>query len=447
MFLSRRLGAGGGTTLPGRIARRIDPQLLAGLVAHLAQGSVIVTGTNGKTTTSRMISGILSRAGLQPVHNRSGANLITGITTALLTSTDLRGRPGGDIGLFEIDEATLPQAVAEVSPRAIVLTNLFRDQLDRYGEINHIAGLWRGVLRALPPGAVVVLNADDPLVASLGRDTSAQTVYFGIEDARAGSPNPQHAADSKRCVDCGTPYHYQVTYYSHLGHYACPNCGTDRPQPNVYARRLELVGTQGAGLELALPQGPLSLHLGLPGLYNVYNALAALACCASLGVPAQALRQGVESFAAAFGRIERIGVDGRQVFLALVKNPVGLTEVLRMLVLDKAPKHLLIAINDNLADGTDVSWLWDADLELLQGKVATVTVSGTRAEDMQLRLRYAGLDMAQVSLEKDLRAAFMRALRRVPTGGTLYILPTYTALLQVRQVIDGVGHIGHFWQD
>ena len=446
-FLSRQLGRGGGTTFPGEIALRIDPRLLARVSARLGQGCVVVTGTNGKTTTSRMIASILRRAELQPVHNRSGANLIEGVTSALLSSSTLLGVPGGDIGLFEVDEATLPQAVAQTRPRAVVVTNLFRDQLDRYGEIDHVASLWQGALASLPPSSTAILNADDPAVAHLGQGLEARVLYYGIDDARWGSAGLQQAADSQHCLACGARYHYRVAYYGHLGDYRCPHCGRARPQPHVAARAIELQGLAGSQVEAALPAGALRMRLGLPGLYNVYNTLAALACCTALGIAPEALQAGIESFSAAFGRIERVEVEGRQVFVALVKNPIGFTQVLHTLLLDQAPKHLLIAINDNLADGTDVSWLWDVDFELLQGRVQSVVVTGTRAEDMQLRLHYALVDMARVSLEKDLAGALARGLANAGPGGTLYILPTYTAMLAMRQVMQERGYVGRFWED
>jgi len=446
-FLSRRLGRGGGTTFPGEVALRIDPRLLARVSARLGEGCVVVTGTNGKTTTARMIASILRQARLRPVHNRSGANLIQGVTSALLSSANLRGVPGGDIGLFEVDEATLPQAVAQIRPRAVVVTNLFRDQLDRYGEIDYLAGLWQGALATLPSSSTAILNADDPAVARLGEGLRARVLYYGVDDPRRGSAGLQQAADSQHCLACGARYDYRVAYYGHLGDYHCPNCGAGRPRPHISARSVELDGTAGSQVEAVPPAGALSIRINLPGLYNVYNLLAALACGSALGATPEALRQGIETLSAAFGRIERIDIEGRQVLLALVKNPVGFNQLLHTLSLDPAPKHLLIVINDNLADGTDVSWLWDVDFELLQGRAQSVVVSGTRAEDMLLRLHYAQVDMGRVSLEKEPPGALARGLANAGPGGTLYILPTYTAMLAMRQVMHEQGYVGQFWED
>ncbi len=446
-FVSRHLNLGGGTTFPGQVTRRIDPRALEKMTARLEQGCIIVTGTNGKTTTTRMISNILRHAGFKPVHNRSGANLITGVTSAILNSSSLLGQPRGDVGLFEVDEANLPRTLAETHPKVVVINNLFRDQLDRYGEIDYVAGLWRGALQTLPPSACVVLNADDPLVASLGKSTRARVLYFGIEDERYGNQILEHAADSKSCVNCGARYVYDVAFYGHVGKYACPVCGEKRPLPNLYAAHLVLASTSGSELSLSTPDGPLEVKVSLPGLYNVYNTLAAAATGFALDIPVVAIKQGVDTFSAAFGRIERVAIGDKMVFLALVKNPVGFNEVLRTLFLDGLPKNLLILINDNIADGTDISWLWDVDFEALQGKVNSVVISGTRAEDMAVRLKYALVDTAAISLETDLDKALQAGLTNVGEGGTLYVLPTYTAMLEIRALMQKMGYVGKFWQD
>ncbi|MBI2201770.1 MAG: DUF1727 domain-containing protein, partial [Armatimonadetes bacterium] len=438
--LSRRLNFGGGTTLPGGITRRIDPGALGKMTGRLRQGCVVVTGTNGKTTTTRMISNMLQVAGLKPVHNRSGANLVSGVTSALLNSSSITGRPGGDIGLFEVDEANLPLVVAEAKPTVVVINNLFRDQLDRYGEIDYIAGLWRKALRQLPSSARVVLNADDPLVASLGKSLAASVLYFGIEDERYGRATLEHAADSKSCVSCGARYAYAVAFYGHVGKYSCPNCGAKRPIPDLGADSISLNGTVGAELLMRGPQGPLNVRLGLPGMYNVYNALAAAATGLALGLPLEDVKAGIEGFSAAFGRIERIQIEDKLIFLALVKNPIGFNEVLRTILLDGAQKDLLIVINDNIADGTDISWLWDVDFEVLQTRTRRVVVAGTRAEDMAVRLKYALVDPSKVEIEKDLPRALHAGLAGVEKEGTLYVLPTYTAMLEVREVIQRLGY-------
>jgi len=446
-LLSRRLGMGGGTTFPGSVARRLDPRALAKMAAALKHGSVVVTGTNGKTTTSRLIANIMRTASLHPVHNRAGANLLGGVTSALIGATGLSGRPRADIGLFEVDEAVMPAVVKEVRPRVVLITNLFRDQLDRYGEVDYLAKIWRKGLAELGEDATVVLNADDPLVANLGEGLRAKTLYYGLDDERQGSPTLPHAADSKSCLRCGSRFAYSVVYYGHIGVYRCPNCGAARPDPQVRATSVTPRGTEGSDLVLATPAGELALSSGMPGLYNTYNTLAATACSHALGIAPANVAEAVRTFAAAFGRIERIEIEGKKVFLALVKNPVGFGEVLRTVLADGTPKNLFIIINDKFADGTDISWLWDVDFELIQGHANFVVVSGIRAEDMAVRLKYAQVPSDKVLLEKDLRTALDKGLSWTPPGETLYVLPTYTAMLEVRQIMHHLGYVGRFWED
>ncbi len=446
-ILSRRLGMGGGTTFPGTVARKVDPRALAKLAQALPRGSLVVSGTNGKTTTSRLIANILRTAGLRPVHNRAGANLLGGVTAALVADSSPGGRPRADVGLFEVDEAVVPAVLPEVQPCVVLLTNLFRDQLDRYGEVDFVARLWRQGLADLDERAIVVLNADDPLVASLGEGLRARVLYYGLDDDRLGTPTLPHAADSKSCLRCGTRFAYELVYYGHIGKYRCPNCGAGRPLPEVRVTSAQLRGTAGADLVLSLPGGELALSSTMPGVYNLYNTLAAVATAQALGIAPAPVAEAVRTFAAAFGRIERVAVDGKHVFLALVKNPIGFGEVLRMVLADGRPKNLLIVINDRFADGTDISWLWDVDFELIRGCANFVVVSGIRAEDMALRLKYALVPPDQVILEKVLRQALARALQRTPAGETLYVLPTYTAMLEVRELMHKMGLVGRFWED
>ncbi|MFN8500875.1 MurT ligase domain-containing protein [Kouleothrix sp.] len=458
---SRVLRAGGGTTLPGVVARRIAPDALRRLSARLPQGVAVIGGTNGKTTTARMLASILSDDGRRVLHNRAGANLVTGLTATALAGSSLAGRVRADIGLFETDEAALPQALAETRPRLVLLHNLFRDQLDRYGEVDTIATKWRAALAQLPPGATVLLNADDPAVAALGEGLGARVLYYGLEDTRHAGGGATHFADSQFCRRCGAPYTYSALFYAHIGHYACPQCGQRRPDPQFKLARLELGGTTGSRLILsysAIPaSGYLEIGLPLPGLYNALNALAAAAAGLLLGVAPARIRATLEGFSAAFGRIERVDAGGRPLLLALIKNPVGASETVRMLAGEQPAAssqlpagdglHLLIAINDKFADGTDVSWLWDADFERLAGRVAAAVVSGTRAADMAVRLKYAGVPAEQIGAEPDLARALDLALARLPQGATLYALPTYTAMLELRAELARRGWVRPFWED
>jgi UDP-N-acetylmuramyl tripeptide synthase len=438
--LSRRLGRGGGTTLPGRLLLRADPRALERLSAGLDGGAAVISATNGKTTTAAMVAAVLERGGQAVVHNRAGSNMGWGVATALL---DAR-RGGGQLGLLEVDEAWLPRVASAVRPRTLLLANLFRDQLDRYGELELLAERWAQVVAAADPAARLVLNADDPLVADLGRGREG-TVYFGVADDAQALPELQHAADSKHCRNCGAPYVYDAVYLGHLGRYHCPSCGRRRPQPAVVAELVVLEGMSGAHVEIATPAGRLDLDLPLPGLYNVYNAVAATALALELGASLDDVQAGLTEFAGAFGRVETIAVEGRPVSILLVKNPAGANEVLRTVTLEDGPLDLWLALNDNIADGRDVSWIWDADFELLAHRVRRVTCSGTRAEEMALRLKYAGVD-GEIAVERDVGDSLDAAVADGDGGRPLIALPTYTAMLELRELLARRGLAGR-WAD
>lgn len=446
-LLSRRLGVGGGTTAPGHLVSLLDPGAISTIAARISRGCIAVTGTNGKTTTTRMISTVLKNADLRVTHNRSGANLLPGIASTLVNASSLAGNPRADVGLFEVDEAAFPSAVQQLRPRVCVLTNLFRDQLDRYGEVDYLFSLWRRTLSELPESSTVLLNADDPRVASLGDGLACRVLYYGIEDPSLGGAAISHAADSTFCVRCGAPYQYRMVFYSHLGHYRCPSCGTSRPDPQLRVTRAELLGIEGSRLEIATPVGDVEVRVKVPGMYNVYNALAAVGASVTLGIAPDIIRVGIEAFSAVFGRVERVQLQGRHLFLALVKNPVGFTEVLSTLLREPGQRRLMIVINDKFADGTDVSWLWDVDFEMLAGRVRFAHVSGLRAEDMAVRLKYAGVDPGLISVEGNPALALKQALENTPVGETLYLLPTYTAMLEVRGGLADAGHLLPFWED
>jgi UDP-N-acetylmuramyl tripeptide synthase len=426
--VSRRSGRSGGTTAPGRLLLWLSPGALGRMATRLDEGSVLISATNGKTTTAAMLAACLERAGRPLVHNRAGSNMSWGVATALLDA----GRRPGQLGLFEVDEAWLPGVAEEVNPGLLLLANLFRDQLDRYGELELLADRWAELVAALDGSAAFVLNADDPLVADLGRGRSRVT-YFGVEDDSQALPGLQHAADSKHCRNCGHAYVYEAVYLGHMGRYRCPNCGRERPAPQVAATRVELDGMRGSRVELRTPEGPLELALPLPGLYNVYNAVAATATALALGVGPATVKQSLEAFGGAFGRVETIPIEGHQLSILLVKNPAGANEVLRTLTLEEDGQlDLWLALNDRIADGRDVSWIWDADFEVLAGRVRRVTCSGTRAEEMALRLKYAGID-AELAVDRDLERSLDAAVAEA--GERLYALPTYTALLELRDLL------------
>ena len=347
---SRRLGRTGGTTAPGRVLLRLSPGALARMARGLERGSVAVSATNGKTTTAAMIAQALERDGQRVVHNRAGSNMDWGVATALLDA----GREPGQVGLFEVDEAWLPAVASAIQPRVYLLANLFRDQLDRYGELELIADRWAELVTGEAAGARFLLNADEPLVADLGRGREG-VVYFGVEDDSQALPALAHAADSKHCRNCGTPYAYEAVYLGHLGHYSCPGCGRRRPEPDVAATRVELEGMASSRVELRTPAGEVAITLPLPGLYNVYNAVAAVAAALELGVPLAVVKDALEQFEGTFGRVETIRMGGHDLSILLVKNPTGANEVLRTLTLEEGRLDLWIALNDGIADGRDVS--------------------------------------------------------------------------------------------
>lgn len=446
--LSRIMGLGAGSTYPGRIMRKIDPQVLAKLANTFVQGSVMVSGTNGKTTTSNMIAHILQKNNRSLTHNKSGANLITGLTTSLLPSCNLLAELQSEIGLFEVDEATAPLASSEIKPEFMLVTNFFRDQLDRYGELDYTASLIR---RSLPNvRGSVLLNADDPLVANLGKDAKGKVVYYGIEDESLPLTDIVQAADVKYCVNCGELYDYRTIFYGHLGKYSCPNCGNTRPKPEIYVSNLQFKNITKTAFTVITPQGKLEMTINLPGLYNVYNALGAIGCCLMLGLSLAEIKAGLESFLPAFGRMEQISFTDNQALLILVKNPTGFNEVLRTMLIDQQAKNLLICINDNYADGEDISWLWDVDFEgLLLGKneINFVFTSGLRAGDMALRLKYAGLPQEKIILEENLKKALENTMLKLPAGENLYILSSYTAMLEMREIIQKKGYLKKYWEE
>jgi UDP-N-acetylmuramyl tripeptide synthase len=443
--LSRRSGRGGGTTLPGRMLVRMAPDAIDRLASRLDRGSIVVSSTNGKTTTAGMIAGVLRAAGRVPVHNRAGSNMHWGVATALLEQS-------GDEGLFELDEAWLPRVAPHLRPRLLVLGNLFRDQLDRYGELERLADGWAELIESLEGSCEFALNADDPLIADLGRDRELRrrpgVTYFGIEDTSQALPELQHAHDAKHCRRCGAPYSYERAFVAHLGHYTCPNCHADRPAPDIAATEIELRGISGSRVRVTTPEGELELELPLPGLYNVYNALAALAAGLRSGIPLGQVREGLESMRAVFGRVETIQVSGKPVSILLIKNPAGANEVLRTLTLESSNGgiDLWLALNDRIADGRDVSWIWDVDFEPLIGGLDRLVATGDRAAELALRFKYGGLAESAIEVVPSLEAALDRGLELTPPGGELVVLPTYTAMLGLRQIVSARGFVRPYWE-
>ena len=436
--LSRAAGRGGGTTLPGKLLWSVDRDAVDVLARRLPLGSAVVSATNGKTTTTAMAAHVLGTRH-RLAWNHSGANLASGVASTLVSARS------PELGVLEIDEFALPELVERLAPRSLVLCNLFRDQLDRYGELEHVAERWRDAVARLDASTTLIVNADDPLVGSLA-DERPGAIRYGLDDPRHAREALQHAADSKYCVRCGRPYAYAAAYVGHLGEYACPGCGHVRPALDVVARAIELHGPDGAAFDLDTNAGTTSFEIRLPGLYNVYNAVAAAVLCGSLGVDAADVATGLRDFSGAFGRFERFVAGDRTVLMLLIKNPAGANEAIRVLDDGTPPPVLIVALNDAIADGRDVSWIWDVDFEPLLERAETIVVSGDRAAELALRFVYAGYPRGRLIVETDLEHALDRGLELTATGGELGILPTYTAMLALRAIAARRGLVRPYWE-
>jgi UDP-N-acetylmuramyl tripeptide synthase len=455
-----RLRGGGATSAPGKVLLSLEPDAIGALGARLARGSALISATNGKTTTAAMAAEIFEHAGIALVHNAEGANMAGGVATALLAAAHGRGEIDGELGLFEVDELWLDAVARQLQPRTILLGNLFRDQLDRFGELETIAERWAADLQTQQ----LVLNADDPLIADLGRERG-ETLYFGVDDDTLALPGMAHAADAKHCRRCGAPYVFESIYLGHLGHYHCPSCGQGRPEPSVRASEVVLEGVRAARFKLSTPQGEADVRLALPGLYNVYNALAAAALATAHEIPLASILAGLQQAKAAFGRAETVtlsptrGTNGngavtdgpdatapRELQILLVKNPAGANEVLRTLALEPGEHDVLGVLNDRIADGRDVSWIWDADFELLAGRIRRFTCSGSRAAELAVRLKYAGIEPQRIRVQLELaRALDEAAADRPDAHAPLYALPTYTAMLALRALLVSRGEASSSW--
>jgi UDP-N-acetylmuramyl tripeptide synthase len=436
---TRLFRRGGGTALPGLVASRIDPALVAKLGGQLNGGRALVTGTNGKTTTSRILASILTEAELPFLHNRQGSNLMRGFASTLVAASNAAAHlnlPGHCLGIFETDEATMPAAARALRPRSMAFTNLFRDQLDRYGEVDTVAALWREALVASPSTATLVLNADDPSVAELARGWSGPVHWFGVDDP-AFAVEERGALDARWCGDCGGTFAYDRRYFAHIGLWRCTGCHRARTKPETTARnirlRLDSCSFQVDGLgELTMP---------LTGLYNIYNALAGIALARVLGTPDDAIRRGVTNVHAAFGRQEVIEHQGRRLRLMLIKNPTGANEVLRLLAAFTGERGFNVAVllSDRFADGQDVSWIWDVDFEPLASAATAWWAGGTRAEDIALRLKYAGWTPPR-SLSHDPAELLSNVVAATPPGSDVFVIATYTAMSDLRAALGrGVG--------
>lgn len=410
-FISKTLGLGAGETWPGEIALKLRPHIAGAMAKSLSKGIILVAGTNGKTTTSLMIKTVLEGVGDVVIHNATGANLLNGIVSSFIRKADWLGRVGADVGIFEVDENSLPIVLTYMKPSRVVLLNLFRDQLDRYGEVDVIVEKWTQALAKLPRATQFILNSDDPGIASLGSAVKGKVLYFGINDRKKFLKIAEHATDSTFCPRCGKRLEYEGMYFSHLGLWQCPSCGNKRPTPDVSV-----------------------WPTALPGLYNQYNTLAAVATVTSFPIPYATVKHALVGFMPAFGRQEEIAVGDKKVKVFLSKNPTGFNASLRT-VLEMGSDHILLVLNDRIPDGRDVSWIWDVDFEMIP-KNTNVTVSGDRVFDMALRMKYADTG-ATVKHDRDLSQALHDAIEMTPKGKVLYVLATYSGMLEVRGMLTG----------
>ena len=430
-FLVRLLRLGAASVLPGEIARRLQPQVLPLLFGQVRRGVILVVGTNGKTTTSLLLRTILESQGWRVAHNASGANLMNGLVTTLLENTNLMGQLDADYAILEVDENVLPIVLRDCQPQFILGLNLFRDQLDRYGEVDTISRRWKESLCALAQRSeeallsaetVVILNADDPTLSYLGQHLPQKVLFFGLSEPDAYLDEIPHAVDSIYCPKCGHSLDYEGVYLSHLGDYLCPNCGFSKSQPAVDSREWPQI---------------------LIGIYNKYNTLAAGLVATQIGIDTTAIYDTIKNFQAPFGRSEELEINCKHVRILLSKNPVGMNETIRVVnQLQKisGTSTKLLVLNDRTPDGTDVSWIWDVDTEKLVASGGTVVVSGDRAYDMALRLRYSetdGENNFKLIVKEDLQEALATALEHTQANETLYILPTYSAMLEVRGFLTG----------
>ncbi|HEX5467143.1 MAG TPA: MurT ligase domain-containing protein, partial [Candidatus Limnocylindrales bacterium] len=397
---SRLTGRGGGQSLPGLVARRFDPTILEALVGRRGLPVVVITGSNGKTTTARFAAAILRGAGLTAHHNRAGANLVQGVTSLAVGAADLRGRIPDGVVVAEVDEGALAAVAPEVGPRVLLVTDLFRDQLDRFGELYAIADAFEAAAGGLPEGATLVVNADDPLVGRLSVEDGRQRLTFGCE-LNHDTDRITRAADSIRCPDCRADLVYDRIYLSHMGAYHCPACGFARPPLDVAVTDLEVRGLDETWLRLRTPAGPLELTIPQSGVHIAYDAAAAVGIAVGLGVGLEDAAAALREVGPAFGRLERIQAGERQIILAFAKNPTSFNTTLRALATEGEPRQLLIAYSNTLVDGEDFAWLWDVELEGAVGSIERATVSGLRSDEVANRLKYAGLDPARIFVVPD----------------------------------------------
>ncbi|GHO65986.1 hypothetical protein KSC_048780 [Ktedonobacter sp. SOSP1-52] len=445
----RLLRIGGGTSLPGMVARRIDPNVLKEVVGASSAKKIVITGSNGKTTTARMTAALASSNGQRVSQNRTGSNLLQGVTSVAVNFADIFGRLDSDVLLFEIDEGTIPAAVPEIQPDVVIITNLFRDQLDRYGEMYSVANALNKMLENLPETSTILLNGNDPQVANFALNSKARRLYFGLETKEIGTPVPEQSADIIRCIHCDSDLAYEVAYLSHLGLYRCPTCGYTLPQLDfaVTSAHLAEDGEGPSQVTMRTPLGELEFTVPLPGIHNVYNAAAAIGAAFATEFAIEKATQAFSTLRPAFGRLEKIQAGDKNIYLSFVKNPTSFNLIMRLIAKHSGKKHMLFSMSHTVVDGQDFAWLWDCDIEEIVPDVLDAICCGNKAEELALRLKYAEFSPSKISVIHEYEGALEAALKNVEPGGSLYILSGYTPTQELRKIMQKHGWVKHYWEE
>ncbi|MCL5433272.1 MAG: MurT ligase domain-containing protein [Patescibacteria group bacterium] len=417
LFISRSFNLGHGSTWPGHIALSVNKKFINQTLKKSRAKIVFIAGTNGKTTTTKLIQTVLEKNGKKVFVNNSGANLLNGMSSSIIEYSSLSGKIKCDYFIFEIDENTLPLSISEITPDYLIVLNLFRDQLDRYGEVDTIAKNWKKSIEKLPENSVVFLNADDPKIAYIGKNIKSKKLFFGIDDKSLGQKDLQYASDSLYCPNCDKKLDYETVFYSHLGIWRCNNCRFKRP--------------------------PLSdndaSYYPMQGIYNRYNTLACVIFSRTIGIDETNTNNALKKYSPAFGRQEKITINNKNVQLFLSKNPTSFNESLRT-IKELNAKNILIVLNNRIPDGLDVSWIWDIDVEKYVDVFNKIFVSGDRCYDMGLRIKYSMKslnDNSKVRIFENLKDAVEKAVENTNENEILFILPTYSAMLEIRKILTG----------
>ena len=437
-----RLLGRGGTAFPGRMALKVCPDVLSALSKGVR--TILITGTNGKTTSARMIEQAFIDQKRSYFSNKSGANLISGITAEFAMNSSLSGRCKKEFAVIECDEAASKTVLQYLKPEVIVATNVFRDQLDRYGEITHtLNNIIEGISHS--PESLLCLNADCSLIASIPEHVPNPVVFFGVNVPLSDSDSNE-LSDASHCIHCKTEYEYDYHTYGHLGGFRCPKCGYSRPIPQYAVTEISALDVDSSSINMNLNGRDLFLHINLPAVDNIYNAAGAAAALDAFGFQRAEIASALASFDCGFGRMEKFDLEGRPGRMMLVKNPAGCNQVMRYLSALPDEAMFVVCLNDNDADGTDISWIWDADFERLSTmgeRLDQVLVSGIRAEDMYLRLKYAGVPEERMMILHDYNELIDRMCR---SEHRVFIMPTYTAMLDLRSLLQKRLGGKEFWE-